>query len=88
MLYSPTLRPDKQAEFLPHEDLVLWEPDGTDDSKRPVLVPPVLCQFLRAHQREGVQFMFECGESASRLALTSALRSYGTMRTRSPARAQ
>ena len=62
---SPRARP--QAEFLPHDELVLWEPDETDDdTKRPILVPPVLCQFLRAHQREGVQFTFECGGSRAR----------------------
>ena len=26
----------------------------------PVSVDPILCKFLRAHQREGVQFMFDC----------------------------
>jgi len=51
-----------QAEFLPHEELVLFEPSAEEAAtgKAPIGVPPVLCQFLRAHQREGVQFMFEC----------------------------
>ena len=55
-------RTGAQPEFLPHEDLVLWEPDDPDDEgKKPVIVPAVLAQYLRQHQREGVQFMFECG---------------------------
>jgi len=29
-------------------------------SKQSVYVPPVLCKWLRPHQREGVQFMYEC----------------------------
>ena len=70
--HPPSPRARAQAEFLPHEELALWEPDETDDdTKRPILVPPVLCQFLRAHQREGVQFMFECG--GSRAARTLCL---------------
>ena len=29
-------------------------------SKEHVYVPPVLAKWLRPHQREGVQFMYEC----------------------------
>ena len=29
-------------------------------SKDDVFVPPVLAKWLRPHQREGVQFMYEC----------------------------
>ena len=29
-------------------------------SKRDVYVPPVLAKWLRPHQREGVQFLYEC----------------------------
>ena len=29
-------------------------------SKENVFVPPVLAKWLRPHQREGVQFMYEC----------------------------
>jgi len=29
-------------------------------SKQDVYVPPVLAKWLRPHQREGVQFMYEC----------------------------
>ena len=41
------------------EPLVLWEPPaGTEGS--PIRVDDALTRFLRPHQREGVQFMFEC----------------------------
>jgi DNA repair and recombination RAD54-like protein len=41
------------------EPLVLWEPPpGTEGN--PVRVDNMLTRFLRPHQREGVQFMFEC----------------------------
>ncbi|XP_054787444.1 protein CHROMATIN REMODELING 25 [Prosopis cineraria] len=45
------------------EPLVLWQPEGYEDEGRnltPVTVDPLLVRFLRPHQREGVQFMFEC----------------------------
>ncbi|CAN1133474.1 Protein CHROMATIN REMODELING 25 [Linum perenne] len=45
------------------EPLVLWQPSELEDgaiSLPPIMVDPVLVQFLRPHQREGVQFMFEC----------------------------
>lgn len=29
-------------------------------SKEDVYVPPILAKWLRPHQREGVQFMYEC----------------------------
>lgn len=38
---------------------MLWEPaDGVEGG--PVTVDPMLTRWLRPHQREGVQFMFEC----------------------------
>ncbi|KAL1801897.1 hypothetical protein ACET3Z_030544 [Daucus carota] len=44
------------------EPLVLWQPEecegGDNDSK--ITVDSLLVKFLRPHQREGVQFMFEC----------------------------
>jgi hypothetical protein len=41
------------------EPLVLWQPpEGAGG--QPVLVHSLLTRFLRPHQREGVQFMFEC----------------------------
>ncbi|MCO5571162.1 hypothetical protein L7F22_024896 [Adiantum nelumboides] len=45
------------------EPLVLWNPeeDGKpDDMLMPIIVDPRLVKFLRPHQRDGVQFMFEC----------------------------
>ncbi|KAK3025598.1 hypothetical protein RJ639_042096 [Escallonia herrerae] len=45
------------------EPLVLWQPEESgegDSSAVPIAVDPFLVQFLRPHQREGVQFMFEC----------------------------
>jgi DNA repair and recombination RAD54-like protein len=48
-------------EFVP---LVLWEPTDTveegGEPGKPVVVDPILCQWLRAHQREGLQFVFDC----------------------------
>lgn len=32
----------------------------TSYAKEDVFVPPVLAKWLRPHQREGVQFMYEC----------------------------
>lgn len=41
------------------EPLVLWAPP--EGSKgQPITVDPMLTKWLRPHQREGVQFMFEC----------------------------
>jgi len=53
------------------EPLVLWEPppsssnasegdNNNDDKNEPIIVDNALARFLRPHQREGVQFMFEC----------------------------
>ncbi|CAN0247130.1 unnamed protein product, partial [Ectocarpus sp. 13 AM-2016] len=41
------------------EPLVLWE-EGSGENDHRISVDPRLCKFLRPHQREGVQFMFEC----------------------------
>ncbi|KAH8062971.1 hypothetical protein JL721_8588 [Aureococcus anophagefferens] len=45
-----------------HEPLVLYEPtdDEVEAGAEVIEVPPILCQWLRPHQREGVQFVFEC----------------------------
>lgn len=41
------------------EPLVLWAPpEGAKGA--PIMVDPMLTKWLRPHQREGVQFMFEC----------------------------
>ncbi|XP_059653740.1 protein CHROMATIN REMODELING 25 [Cornus florida] len=45
------------------EPLVLWQPqecEGGANNLFPIVVDPLLVRFLRPHQREGVQFMFEC----------------------------
>eukprot|EP01018_Ginkgo_biloba_P036784 Gb_13099 [translate_table: standard] len=45
------------------EPLVLWQPGDTAEAgakSKAIVVDPVLVRFLRPHQREGVQFMFEC----------------------------
>lgn len=45
------------------EPLVLWqpeEPEGGVSNLTKIVVDPLLVRFLRPHQREGVQFMFEC----------------------------
>ncbi|KFK39241.1 hypothetical protein AALP_AA3G218800 [Arabis alpina] len=45
------------------EPLVLWQSEESDDGMSNVTtiaVHPLLVRFLRPHQREGVQFMFDC----------------------------
>ncbi|GAV66346.1 SNF2_N domain-containing protein/Helicase_C domain-containing protein [Cephalotus follicularis] len=57
------------------EPLVLWQPEESEDvagNLVPVVVDPLLVGFLRPHQREGVQFMFECVSG-----LSSAANIYG-----------
>mmetsp|Transcript_11199 Transcript_11199/g.69143 ORF Transcript_11199/g.69143 Transcript_11199/m.69143 type:complete len:886 (+) Transcript_11199:228-2885(+) len=64
----PTLQ-IKSKPSIPEEDelpdgiepLVLWQSEQTSEAERvEVRVDNKLTKFLRAHQREGVQFMFEC----------------------------
>ncbi|KAL8541379.1 hypothetical protein ACS0TY_002583 [Phlomoides rotata] len=45
------------------EPLVLWqmeEPKEGESDFTSIIVDPLLVKFLRPHQREGVQFMFDC----------------------------
>ncbi|KAL3681387.1 hypothetical protein R1sor_024343 [Riccia sorocarpa] len=58
----PEVKEEKQEELPPDvEPLVLWQPDeNCEPGAKPIVVDPVLVKFLRPHQREGVQFMFEC----------------------------
>ncbi|KAL4588733.1 hypothetical protein LXL04_001628 [Taraxacum kok-saghyz] len=45
------------------EPLFLWQPEkseNTDVNSTPIEVDHMLVKFLRPHQREGVQFMFDC----------------------------
>ncbi|KAF6144015.1 hypothetical protein GIB67_017623 [Kingdonia uniflora] len=54
---------DDAGQSLPPgiEPLVLWQPEGvTSGYCKPIAVDHLLVQFLRPHQREGVQFMFDC----------------------------
>lgn len=52
--------PLQAAELPPDvEPLILWEPPENEPGA-PVEVDTMLTTFLRPHQREGVQFMFEC----------------------------
>ena len=58
---EPPRSPEAPPVELPPgiEPLVLWEPPpGTEGPS--VKVDDALTRFLRPHQREGVQFMFEC----------------------------
>lgn len=52
------IRPD---EYGIEEEVTVLSPVEIDAyAKTSVFVPPVLCKKLRPHQREGVQFMYEC----------------------------
>ena len=53
---------EAEPEYKAHEPLVLYEPtdEEVEAGAEVIEVPPILCQFLRPHQREGVQFVFEC----------------------------
>ena len=55
-LEPPPAPPGSPPEENP---LILWEPPEGEQG-RAVQVDPMLTKFLRPHQREGVQFMFEC----------------------------
>ncbi|PHT50279.1 Protein CHROMATIN REMODELING 25 [Capsicum baccatum] len=49
------------------EPLVLWQPEEIAEegySAVSITVDPLLVRFLRPHQREGVQFMFDCVSGA------------------------
>ncbi|PHU19458.1 Protein CHROMATIN REMODELING 25 [Capsicum chinense] len=49
------------------EPLVLWQPEEIAEEGYSVVsitVDPLLVRFLRPHQREGVQFMFDCVSGA------------------------
>ncbi|XP_020575569.1 DNA repair and recombination protein RAD54 [Phalaenopsis equestris] len=41
------------------EPLVLWQNEGTGEPAQITVDPSLVC-YLRTHQREGVQFMFDC----------------------------
>ncbi|KAK9054583.1 hypothetical protein SSX86_025662 [Deinandra increscens subsp. villosa] len=56
--------PEETTKLPPDiEPLILWQPENSEDgdcSLIPIEVDHILVKFLRPHQREGVQFMFEC----------------------------
>jgi DNA repair and recombination RAD54-like protein len=66
------IEPPVEAEVVPPEEpevvaapapdapppLVLWQSETEPEKK--VVVPEIVGKFLRPHQREGVQFMFDC----------------------------
>nr|GEW51041.1 protein chromatin remodeling 25 [Tanacetum cinerariifolium] len=56
--------PEESTELPPEiEPLILWQNEKAEDGDGSLLrieVNHVLVKFLRPHQREGVQFMFEC----------------------------
>ena len=43
----------------PYEPLVLWQNNNPDNPHKVEVIPALACK-LRSHQREGVQFLFEC----------------------------
>lgn len=48
-------------EYGVEEEVTVLRPAPTTAyTKQNVFVPEVLCRWLRPHQREGVQFMYEC----------------------------
>jgi hypothetical protein len=48
-------------EYGVEEEVTILQPALSNAyAKHNVLVPDVLCKWLRPHQREGVQFMYEC----------------------------
>jgi DNA repair and recombination protein RAD54 and RAD54-like protein len=61
-LSSDSESEEETPEFLPHEPLFVWHPtsEGAAQGEQPIQVPTVLAQFLRPHQRAGVEFCSEC----------------------------
>ena len=53
---------EAEPEYREHERLILHEPsqEECEGGAEVIEVPPILCQWLRPHQREGVQFLYKC----------------------------
>ncbi|XP_077249853.1 DNA repair/recombination protein isoform X2 [Tasmannia lanceolata] len=71
----PIIKKDVEEESKPLppgvEPLVLWQTEESEEGSvclASIVVDPILVQFLRPHQREGVQFMFECVSGLSSTA--------------------
>ncbi|KAL7156802.1 hypothetical protein ABFS83_02G033500 [Erythranthe nasuta] len=72
MLSAPTTiendEPEESVSLPPGiEPLVLWQVEESkegDNDFASIIVDPLLVKFLRPHQREGVQFMFDCVSGA------------------------
>ncbi|KDO30107.1 hypothetical protein SPRG_05299 [Saprolegnia parasitica CBS 223.65] len=56
---APVDEAPKAADEKPPEPVVLWT-GMVNDQEVQVVVPMVIGKWLRPHQREGVQFMFDC----------------------------
>ena len=62
-LPPPVQRVEAAQDALPEgcEPLQLWPTaEGVGEGAAPILVDNMLCRWLRPHQREGVQFLFDC----------------------------
>jgi DNA repair and recombination RAD54-like protein len=53
----PVVAAEPDAQY---EPLTLWQPPEGEEGGTPVVVEGFLTRFLREHQREGVQFIFDC----------------------------
>ena len=50
-----------EAAAAPFEPLILWTaPPDFEGGGPPIEVDPILCRVLRQHQRDGLQFLWDC----------------------------
>jgi DNA repair and recombination RAD54-like protein len=57
---TPSAAPAAAPADAPFEPLILWKTAEGVEPAYKMQVDPILCKFLREHQREGVQFVFDC----------------------------